>query len=81
MHDFSARRAAIGIHNDNDQKISFSLVFDYQLRDIHQSPTKAAMKREIIYLKRSLNNLQTSHEWRGGGVGGKSHGRKERCPG
>ena len=38
---------------------------DYQLRDRHQSPTKADVKREISSLKRSWNNLQTPYEWRG----------------
>ena len=64
-HDFSASRADIGIHNANSQQISSALVGDHQLRDSHSSPTKAYIKRERGYLKRALNRLQTSHEWRG----------------
>ena len=37
-HDFSARRAAIGIHNSNTQKIASALVDDHQIRDSHRSP-------------------------------------------
>ena len=67
-HEFSASRAAIGIHNYNIQKISSALVGDYQLRYSHRSPTKADVKRDRIYLKRALNHLKTSSEWRGGRV-------------
>ena len=41
---------------------------DHQLRDSYQSPTKADVKRERSSLKRAFNNLQTSHECRGGRV-------------
>ena len=64
-HDFSARRAAIGIHNDNAQNIASTLVGDHQLRDSHQSLTKSDLKRERSSLKRAFNHLQTSHECKG----------------
>ena len=65
-HDFSSNRAAIGIHNANAQKIASALVGEHQLRDSHRSPKKSDVKREKSSLKRALNHLKTSHEYRGG---------------
>ena len=44
-HDFSASRADIGIHNANAPQIASAIVGDHQLRNSHQSPTKADVKR------------------------------------
>ena len=38
---------------------------DQELRESHQSPTKADVKRERSSLKSTFNHLQTSHECRG----------------
>ena len=64
-HDLSSRRAAIGIHNANAQNIDSALVGEHQLRDSHRIHPKADVNRERSYLKRALDHLQTSHEWRG----------------
>ena len=63
-HAFSASRAAIGTYNSNAPQIASYLVGDHQLRDSHRSPTKEDVKMERRSLKRALNHLQTSHEWR-----------------
>ena len=46
IHDFSASRAEIGIHNSNAQQIASALVGDHQLIDSHRIPTKTDVKRE-----------------------------------
>ena len=64
MHDFSAIRTAIGIHNVNSHHIASALVGDRQLRDIHRSPKKVDVKSERSSFKRAFDHLQTSHECR-----------------
>ena len=64
-HDFLSIRDDIGIHNANVPQIASALVSDHQLRDSHRIHPKADVNRERSYLKRALDHLQTSHEWRG----------------
>ena len=64
-HDFLDSTATIGIHNANAQQIASTLVGDHQLINSHRIHTNTYVKRERSSLKRALNNLKTSHEWRG----------------